>query len=106
MNLEPPPDTDETRAVAAQATAEIARKFKARRMSPPGLLGYNMMGLVGWTIVFPMVFGTMLGHWLDGHYPASFSWMLVLPVAALVLGSLNAAYWGVAGKRAAARPSR
>jgi len=106
MNIEPPPDTEETRAVAAQATAEIARKFKARQRIPSGLLGYGTMGLVGWSIVLPMMLAATLGHWLDAYRPASFSWMLALPITALVLGSVNTAYWALAGKRATPAPPR
>ena len=102
MNIEPPPDTEETRAVAEKATAEIARKWKARQRVPAGRLGFVPMGLVGWTIVLPMLLAATLGHWLDAHHPASFSWMFALPVAALAIGSVNAAYWAYAGRRAAA----
>jgi ATP synthase protein I len=102
MNIEPPPDTEETRAVAAQATAEIARKWKARQRIPAGWLGFGAMGLIGWTIVLPMLLGVTLGHWLDEHHPAGFSWMFALPMAALTIGSVNAAYWAYAGRRAAA----
>lgn len=102
MNIEPPPDTEETRAVAKQATAEIARKWKARQHIPAGRLGFVPMGLVGWTVVLPMLLAGTLGHWLDAHHPASFSWMFALPVAALALGSVTAAYWAYVGRRSAA----
>ena len=101
MNIQPPPDTNESRAIAEQATAEIARKFQARKRIPAGWLGYNTMGRIGWTIVLPAMLATMLGHWLDNHHPAGFSWMLALLVVTVVLGSANAIYWAAVSKRAA-----
>lgn len=101
MNIQPPPDTKETRAIAAQATAEIARKQRARRSIPPGMLGYGIMARVGWSIVFPAMLATLVGHWLDDHHPARVSWMLSLLIASVVLGSVYATFWGAVIRRTA-----
>jgi predicted F0F1-ATPase subunit len=101
MNIEPPPDTEETRAVAKRPRPRSPASGRRASASPPAL-GFVPMGLVGWTIVLPMLLAGTLGHWLDAHHPASFSWMFALPLAALAIGSVNAAYWAYAGRRAAA----
>jgi ATP synthase protein I len=52
-----------------------------------------MMGLIGWSVAIPTVFGAALGIWLDRHYPGGRSWTLALLVAGLAIGCWNAWHW-------------
>jgi ATP synthase protein I len=53
----------------------------------------GQLGLFGCSVVLPMVFGAVIGIWLDDHYPGSHSWTLVLLLVGLTIGCLNAWYW-------------
>jgi ATP synthase protein I len=55
--------------------------------------GLGMMGIVGWTIVVPTLLGTLLGIWLDGKYPETFSWTLTGLILGLLAGCLIAWRW-------------
>lgn len=77
-----------------QIGAREARKLKARRRGGRSIwLGFAMSGLVGWSIVVPLLLGIALGMWLDRHYPARHSWTLTLLVAGLCIGCWNAWRW-------------
>ena len=65
--------------VRPQVGAKAARKLKAQRHSTRTVwFGLGMMGLIGWSVVVPTLFGAALGIWLDKHYPGSHSWTLML----------------------------
>lgn len=85
---------DERMAFTRLVAAKEARKIKARRR-PTGNVwaGFSMFGLIGWSVVVPMLLGVVIGLWLDGHYPGSRSWTLTLLIAGLVAGCLNAWRW-------------
>lgn len=71
------------------------RKLKAKQkkeMTVWQQLG--TFGLVGWSIVFPVLFGTFIGWIIDkkqshGHH----FWTLTLLIVGLMLGCWNACYW-------------
>jgi ATP synthase protein I len=70
------------------------RKLKSRaagKQSP--WFGLGMFGLVGWSIVLPMLLGIFVGAWIDQHWPSQVSWRLTLMFAGLVLGCVNAWMW-------------
>ncbi|TKB07001.1 AtpZ/AtpI family protein [Desulforhopalus sp. IMCC35007] len=70
------------------------RKLRARRHESRTIwFGLGMMGLIGWSVVIPTLFGTMLGLWLDKHYPEGRSWTLALLVGGLCIGCFNAWHW-------------
>ena len=72
---------------------KAARKLKARN-SPQGVwFGLGMMGLIGWSVVVPTLFGDALGIWLDKHHPGKHPWTLALLVVSLAIGCLNAWHW-------------
>ena len=80
--------------LAGQVGARAARKLKARRNPTPGVwFGLGMMGIVGWSVVVPMLQGVALGLWLDSRDPGAHAWTISLLVAGLTLGCLNAWYW-------------
>jgi ATP synthase protein I len=79
-----------SRAVGANA----ARKLKAQQNASRGVwFGLGMMGLVGWSVAIPTLAGVAIGIWLDKHYPGKHSWTLMLLVAGLCIGCLNAWHW-------------
>jgi ATP synthase protein I len=73
---------------------KAARKLKARRYSAQSVwFGLGMMGLIGWSVVIPTLFGAALGIWLDRHYPGKHAWTLALLAAGLAIGCSNAWRW-------------
>jgi ATP synthase protein I len=73
---------------------KAARKLKARGNSAQGVwFGLGMMGLIGWSVVVPTLLGAALGLWLDNRHSGNHSWTLVLLVAGLVIGCINAWHW-------------
>src|SRR5665647_285630 len=58
--------------LASQVGDKAERKIKAQRnVNRTVWLGLGMMGLIGWSVVIPTLFGAALGLWLDKHYPVS-----------------------------------
>ena len=79
---------------AEQVGTKAARKLKAQRNSTQGVwFGLGMMGLVGWSVTVPTLFGAALGIWLDKHHPGQHPWTLALLMAGLAIGCLNAWHW-------------
>lgn len=77
-----------------QVAAKEARKLRAREEHNQSLwFGLGLLGLIGWSIVVPTLLGLALGLWIDGRFPSQFSWTLMLMVAGLGLGCLNAWKW-------------
>ena len=71
---------------AAVIGAKAARKQRARNHLAAGVwFGLGMMGLVGWSVVVPTLFGAGLGIWLDRHHRGRHAWTLVLLMAGLAL---------------------
>ena len=84
----------EKRSFGQEILAKAARKLHARRhINKTVWFGLGMMGLIGWSVAIPTLLGTMLGLWLDRHYPGAHSWTLALLVAGLCLGCFNAWHW-------------
>lgn len=73
---------------------KAARKRKARQVDSLGIwFGLGMMGLIGWSVAMPTLFGAVLGMWLDRRYPEGNSYTLALIIAGLCLGCFNAWRW-------------
>jgi ATP synthase protein I len=49
-----------------------------------------LVGLIGWSVVLPMLIGIAIGTWIDDQWPSRFSWTLMLLVAGLAVGCANA----------------
>ena len=85
---------DRTRHVMRQVERKAARKLRARRSGRYGLwLGLKIAGLVGWSVVLPILFGVAAGNWLDSRFPGQISWTLTLLFAGLALGCFGAWTW-------------
>jgi ATP synthase protein I len=77
-----------------QIGAQAARMLKAQRAGTKSVwFGLGMSGLIGWTVTVPTLIGAALGIWVDDHYPSTYSWTLMLLLAGLFLGCLNAWHW-------------
>jgi ATP synthase protein I len=81
----------------SHAVAEKAnRKLTAQSRNPYNVWsGFALFGIVGWSIVFPTLLGTILGVWLDKNYGQSFSWTISFLLMGLVVGCIVAWKWVV-----------
>ena len=95
MNNPPTRKTvEQAQTLAEQVGAKARRKLRAQRDTTQGVwFGLGMMGLIGWSVVVPTLFGAALGIWLDNRHPGSHSWTLALLVAGLAIGCFNAWHW-------------
>lgn len=85
---------DHQRRFLHQVARQQRRKVRARKAPPPNIWsGLGVIGLVGWSVVVPTLLGLALGLWLDRQFPRQFSWTLMLLLAGLGLGCLNAGWW-------------
>lgn len=72
---------------------------EARRMQyiaqPPRSVwfGLGMFGLVGWSVTVPALIGIAIGVWIDTQWPGPWSWTLMLLMAGVTIGCLNAWAW-------------
>jgi ATP synthase protein I len=80
--------------VAWQATVEALRKLKARHAAAQDYwAGLGMLGLFGWSVALPMLFGIVVGLWLDFDHPGGHVWTLSLMAAGIAIGCLQAWKW-------------
>ncbi|MDD5393880.1 MAG: AtpZ/AtpI family protein [Thiothrix sp.] len=83
-------DTDFLRKVSAKAT----RKLKAQREGKPRVwMNLGMLGIVGWSVVIPVLIGLVGGWWLDQCCPGKYIWSLNLLMVGLFLGCVNVCHW-------------
>ena len=92
------PERDPSRQSASQSFsrnvgAQESRKLKARLTSAHVWSGLGMLGLIGWSVCLPTLLGAWLGTWLDKRHPGAHSWTLILLVAGLCVGCVNAWHW-------------
>jgi ATP synthase protein I len=73
--------------------AKERRKERARRTFRNTWFGFSVFGLIGWSVAIPTLAGIALGVWLDARHPGRYSWTLMLLVAGLGIGCLNAWHW-------------
>ncbi len=67
------------------------RMIRRRKEGPPDLWrAVGLVGLVGWSVAVPMLVGVALGSWIDRQFAGRHSWTLMLLVAGLFVGCVNA----------------
>lgn len=71
--------------------AERKRGARGRRDDVWFWLG--MFGMVGWSVVVPMVIGVGVGIWLDSTTSTRISWTLTGLAVGLAVGCAIAWYW-------------
>jgi ATP synthase protein I len=82
-----------TQKLLREVAAREARMIRRGREGAPNLWrSVGLMGLVGWSVVLPMLVGIAVGLWIDREWPSRFSWTLMLLVGGLAAGCVNA--WG------------
>ncbi|NJN67592.1 MAG: ATPase F0F1 [Chloroflexaceae bacterium] len=70
------------------------RRHRARQRTDESIwFGLGMFGLVGWSVAIPTLIGLALGIWVDATWPSRFSWTLMLLLAGVGAGCLNAWLW-------------
>ncbi len=85
-------ETEFSREVRSQA----ARKRKAQRDGKRSVwLGLGMSGLIGWSVVVPIVIGAAIGVWVDQNYKSRYSWTLMFMLLGLITGCLSTWRWVV-----------
>jgi len=71
-----------------------SRKLKAQENKKQSVwFGFGMFGLVGWSVMIPLLLCLALGIWIDTTWPSRMSWTLMLLFVGVGLGCLNAWYW-------------
>ncbi len=94
MTRRPPPPERSSDTLADTVRRKEARKARARREGKPGLaFGLGMFGVIGWSVALPTLLGIALGVWIDTRASGPYSWTLMLMIAGLIIGCLNAWYW-------------
>jgi ATP synthase protein I len=84
-------ERDEFGRAVARDTDRISKR--PRRKGNP-MLGLATLGVIGWSVVVPVLIGIAAGIALDRRFPqARISWTLSLLFAGLGLGIFNAIYW-------------
>jgi len=91
-------DPKENRAVSGERFraligAKESRKVRARRTFRNTWFGFSVFGLIGWSVAIPTLLGIAFGVWLDARHPGRYSWTLMLLVAGLGIGCMNAWHW-------------
>lgn len=80
-------------AFASLIGAKATRKLNARHSTQDVWSGLGMIGLIGWSVVVPMLLGAAIGLWVDKHHPGGHSWTLALLIFGLAVGCLKAWHW-------------
>ncbi|HVP47575.1 MAG TPA: AtpZ/AtpI family protein [Bryobacteraceae bacterium] len=94
----PESDSEPKRKLPASTERMMEQvELRAGRMIRGRKRGYRnywravaLVGLVGWTVVVPMLIGIAVGTWIDHSWPSRFSWTLMLMVGGLGFGCMNA----------------
>jgi ATP synthase protein I len=77
-----------------QVSEKATRKVQARQEGDRSIwAGLGLFGMVGWSVMVPMLLGIALGIWIDKRFPSPYSWTLMLLFVGLVLGCWSAWYW-------------
>ena len=75
----------------SQLGSRESRMLRRKKAGPPNVWrSVGLIGLVGWSVVVPMLIGVAVGLWIDHTWPSRFSWTLMLLVGGLAAGCANA----------------
>jgi len=82
------------KTLTAKVEPKEIRKLKTRQQNTQEVWFWlGMFGIVGWSIAVPTLMGVAAGVWIDTKWPSRYSWTLMLLMAGVMLGCLNAWYW-------------
>jgi ATP synthase protein I len=80
-----------TENMMEQVELRAARMIRGKQRSYRSLWRpVAMVGLIGWTVVVPMLIGIAVGTWIDRTWPSHYSWTLMLLVGGLGFGCMSA----------------
>jgi ATP synthase protein I len=83
-----PPSARRFMARVAEREARLIRRAKQQ---PHNFWhAVSLVGLIGWTVVVPMLAGIAVGSWIDRKWPSRLSWTIMLLFAGLAAGCINA----------------
>ncbi len=88
--LAKPKLSSSTEQLIARVASSEARMMRKRENPFLHWRAAALIGLIGWSVVLPMLAGIALGTWIDHRWPSRFSWTLMLLVAGLAAGCANA----------------
>ena len=87
-------ESTERTALGREVGLREERKLRVRRAPARSVFeGFGFFGLIGWSVAAPTLIGAAIGRWLDQNHPGERNWTLVLLLAGLTLGCLNAWRW-------------
>ncbi|MCE5306291.1 MAG: AtpZ/AtpI family protein [Acidobacteriales bacterium] len=79
------------RRFADRVAAGEARLIRRKKEGPRNFWrAMSLAGVIGWTVVLPMLAGIAVGGWIDRRWPSRLSWTIMLLFAGLVAGCANA----------------
>lgn len=78
------------RFISRVASREERMVRRKKEGAPNVARAVALVGLIGWTVVLPMLIGIAIGTWIDHRWPSRFSWTLMLLVAGLAFGCWHA----------------
>lgn len=79
---------------AASVAKKHERKKKAMRQKDQSFwYGFGVFGIVGWSVMIPLLVMLAIGILIDAHLPSRISWTLTFLLIGTALGCLNAWYW-------------
>ncbi len=73
-----------------RVSASEARMIRRKREGLHGWRAAALIGLIGWSVVLPMLVGIAIGTWIDHKWPSRISWTLTLLISGLAVGCSNA----------------
>ena len=78
-----------------EVAAREKRKLHARKTKTSVVwFGLGMFGVIGWSVAVPTLLCIFCGIWIDVTWPGRpYSWTLMLLVAGVVFGCVNAWFW-------------
>jgi len=88
MDEEQPPEKKDFRD---HAIKKEARKLKVKgKKEVNAWWGFSLFGLVGWSVIVPVLIGIFVGGLLEHYFTGSHGWTLVLLLAGICVGSVLA----------------
>jgi ATP synthase protein I len=85
---------DRTKRLIQEVDERVARKLRARSSRRQSLwAGLRMSGLIGWSVVLPVLLGVAAVVWIDARWPSRFSWTVTLLFLGLAAGCYGAWSW-------------
>ncbi len=70
------------------------KKIRSRQRSSPNYwYALGMAGMIGWSVIVPIVLGLLLGFLLDAILTVDISFVLIFLIVGAILGCLNGWYW-------------